>query len=1072
MIFICFIIIGIIASRLIPLEYFPDMDLPFVNIEIPYPGSTPEEIERQITRPVEEVLATISGVKRMVSNSLENQCYIHLRFDWGIDTDLKAVEVREKIDGMRHQLPQDVEHIYLRQVSSTDMEMLQLRLSSNRDLSEYYDMLNRVLKRPLEAIDGVSRVNMYGVEKKEIRIQLLADRITAHRVDLARLSEVLQRSNFLVTAGRITDSNRRFRVKPLGEFQSLKEIKELIIGENNLKLKDIASVTYKQPRLTYGRHLDKKYAVGLDIFKEAGANTVETADRAKKELERIGKDPRMEGISIYFMEDQSEGIISSINELLKAGIIGASLAIFLLFFFLRRLSTTFIVALAVPFSLLVTLAFMYFFNMSLNILSMMGLMLAVGMLVDNAVVVTESIHRYQLQGKDLRDASIIGVKEVAMAITAGTLTTACVFLPNILSPKDEMAIYIKHVSIAFVIALGASLVLAQTVVPLLASRIRGWHPRPIHGGRRPQPIHGQTDAVLSEASSQRGWHPRPIHGQPDAVLSEASSQKFGFFASFYRKLVKKEPKSTIIDRLIKRYGGILDWMLRWRKVSVLIILFILFSVMVPMMVVKKDMFPQHEDRRLFLEYNINGNYTLEKVESTVDMVEEYLYNHQEQFEIKSVYSYYQGDYAISTINLKKGKGVKKSQEQIRREIEKGLPKVAVGNLTFERRRSMGSEDSLKIYLKGKSSAQLVDLSHEVAAMLANVPGLIDVHADAEAGEQEIQVVVDRDRAAQYGFATNQVANMVAVAMRGVNLRRFRDEFGEIDVKVEFQEGDKQTLEQLQNLVLYDQQKQPIKLSTLANFQVRRGPRRIHRENRITSLGVSINLKDITVSQAKEKIQRIMDRYHLPTGCSWSFGSSFDHDAETFNTMMINLLLAICLIYFIMASLFESMIFPAAIVSSIIFAIIGVFWFFMFTNTTFSLMALIGILILIGVVVNNGIVLIDHINRFRSRGLNRHEAIVKAGMERIRPILMTAGTTILSLVPLCIVNTQIGGDGPPYYPMARAIVGGLAFSTIVTLLVLPRIYVLLDDWRLWAGKLIGRANDLSKKPILRKSPGKG
>lgn len=491
-----------------------------------------------------------------------------------------------------------------------------------------------------------------------------------------------------------------------------------------------------------------------------------------------------------------------------------------------------------------------------------------------------------------------------------------------------------------------------------------------------------------------------------------------------------------------------------------------------MTAVKKDMFPQHEDRRLFLEYNINGNYTLEKVESTVDMVEKYLYNHQDKFEIKSVYSYYQGDYALSTINLKKGKGVKKSQEQIRREIEKGLPKLAVGNLTFERRRSMGSEDRLRIYLRGKSSAQLVDVSHQVAAMLANVPGLIDVRSDAEAGEQEIQVVVDRDRAAQYGFATNQVANMVAVAMRGVNLRRFRDEFGEIDVKVVFQEGDKQTLEQLQNLVLYDQQKQPIKLSTLANFQVRRGPRRIHRENRVTSLGVSINLKDITVSQAKKKIQRIMDQYQLPTGCSWSFGSSFDYDAETFNTMMINLLLAICLIYFIMASLFESMIFPAAIVSSIIFAVIGVFWFFMFTNTTFSFMALIGILILIGVVVNNGIVLIDHINRFRSRGFNRHEAIVKAGMERIRPILMTAGTTILSLVPLCIVNTQIGGNGPPYYPMARAIVGGLAFSTIVTLLVLPRIYVLLDDWRLWVGKLIGRANELSKKPILRRSPGKG
>jgi HAE1 family hydrophobic/amphiphilic exporter-1 len=274
------------------------------------------------------------------------------------------------------------------------------------------------------------------------------------------------------------------------------------------------------------------------------------------------------------------------------------------------------------------------------------------------------------------------------------------------------------------------------------------------------------------------------------------------------------------------------------------------------------------------------------------------------------------------------------------------------------------------------------------------------------------------------------------------------------------------MDQLKQLVLYDNQKRPIKLTSVANFYTRRGPRGIQRENRITSMGVSINLKDITVNDARKKIRNIMDQYRLPPGYEWSFGRSFSYEAEAAKIMLINTLLALFLIYFIMAALFESLIFPAAIWTSIIFAIVGVWWFFMFTGTTFSLMAWIGVLILIGVVVNNGIVLIDHINRFRDRGLNRHEAIVKAGMERIRPILMTAGTTVLSLVPLCLVNTQIGGDGPPYYPMARAIVGGLTFSTIVTLLILPRIYVLLDDWRNWARRVIGRANDMSKKRIFK------
>jgi HAE1 family hydrophobic/amphiphilic exporter-1 len=1003
MVFVCFVCIGIIASRLLPLEFFPDIDFPFVGVEIPYPGSTPEEIERQITQPVEEVMATISGIKRMRSYTSENQCSVFLRFDWGVDTDIKAVEVKEKVDSIRHLLPTDVEHIYLRQASATDIEILTLRLSSNRDLSEYYNMLNRVLKQPLERIDGVSRVEMYGVEKKEIRIRLLADRITAHRVDLGQLSDILRRSNFVLTAGRITDYKRRYRVRPIGEFKSLKEIEELIIGENNLRLKDIAHVTYDRPKMNYGRHLDRKYAVGLNIFKESGANTVDTTEWVKKELERIGKDPRMEGISIYFMDDQSEGIISSLNELLKSGVIGASLAILLLFFFLRRWSTTFIVALAVPFSLLVTLAFMYFFNMSLNILSMMGLMLAVGMLVDNAVVVTESIHRHQMLGQAPREASIVGVKEVALAITAGTLTTAIVFLPSIISQQDETAIYLKHIAIAFVVALGASLVLAQTIVPLLTSRV---------------------------------------------------------------KLPKKRLNNAVIDRLVKRYGRILDWMIRKRKLSVLIIFLVLISVFFPISQVKSDMFPQHEDRRLFLYYNINSYYTLEKIEAAVDTMEEYLYDNQDKFEIKSVYSYYEGNYAMSTILLRTGSTARKSQEQIRREIEKDLPKIALGKPTFERRRGRGSDDKLRVYLRGKSSAQLVELSREVAKVLSKVPGLIGVRSDAEAGEQEIQVVVDRDRARMYGFSAQQVASMVAVAMRGVNLRRFRDEYGEIDVRVEFQEGDKQTMDQLKQLVLYDNQRRPIKLSSVANFYTRRGPRSIRRENRITSMGVSINLKDITVNDAQKKIENIMDQYHLPPGYEWSFGQSFSYEAEAARIMLINTLLALFLIYFIMAALFESLIFPAAIWTSIIFAIVGVWWFFMFTGTTFSLMAWIGVLILIGVVVNNGIVLIDHINRFRDRGLNRHEAIVKAGMERIRPILMTAGTTVLSLVPLCLVNTQIGGDGPPYYPMARAIVGGLTFSTIVTLLILPRIYVLLDDWRNWSRRVIGRANDMSKKRIFK------
>ena len=990
MIFLSFVVIGWISSRMLPLEFFPELDAPFVVINIPYPNATPEEVEREITRPVEEIIGTISDINRMVSDSTENGTNIFLEFDWGIDTDVKTIEAKERIESIRHQLPRDVERILIQKFNTSDMPIMILRMSSNRDLSNSYDMLNRHLKRKIERIKGVSRVEMYGVEKKQILIQLMADRIIAHQIDLNRLSGVLRNTNFMFTAGRITDANRRFTVRPMNEIRSLEEINNLIVGENGLRLRDIARVSYETPELNYGRHLNQTYAIGLNVYKESGANIVDVGNRVKKAVAEISQDPKMEGINLYFMDDMADGVVSSLNELLKAGLLGATLAIILLFLFLRQWSSTFIVALAVPVSLLVTLAFMYFINLSLNILSMLGLLLGVGMLVDNAVVVTENIHRYKKINPDKKNNTIAAVKEVALAITAGTSTTAIVFLPNIISSQNEITIYLKHVAISFCVALAVSLILAQTIVPLLASRV---------------------------------------------------------------KSLKINKKTFWIDKVIVRYKRTLSWLLRHRKTSVAILLLTLLSIAVPIKFVKKDMFPPQEDRRLRLHYNINDNYTVERVEAAVYRIENYLFANKDKFEIESVYSYYEGDYAMSTILLKKGKEAKKPQKKISDEIAEGLPEIAVGNLTFERRRSGGSTDDLNVYLIGSSTEQLIKLSREMAWALGKIPGFKDVRSTASAGKKEIHVVVNRDRARKYGFTPQDVASNIAVAMRGVNLRRIHDEEGEIEVKVEFRKEDKKNLEQLQNIKLFGDKNTPIKLSTLADFIIRNGPNTIHRENRITSIGVSIGLKDLTVNEAKEKIRKVLEEYDFPSGVSWNFGRSFDFESEAAKTMMINTLLALALIYFVMASLFESLVFPGAIWTSIIFAVVGVWWFFFFTGTTFSLMAWIGVLILIGVVVNNGIVLIDHINQLRSRGLGRYEAIVQAGGNRIRPILMTAGTTILSLIPLCFTTIGIGGNGPPYYPMARAIVGGLAFSTLVTLVILPTIYVLLDDLRRWAQRVV-------------------
>ncbi|MDD3643700.1 MAG: efflux RND transporter permease subunit, partial [Candidatus Krumholzibacteria bacterium] len=986
----CFIVLGFIASRLLPIEYFPDLDAPFIYVEIPYPGSTPEENERQITKPAEEVLATISGIKRMNSESHSGGSGIFVEFDWGVDTDVKALEATEKLEGIRRLFPPDLERFHIRKWSTSDMQILTMRISSNKDLANSYDMLDRNIKRRIERIEGVSKVDMYGVEKKEIRIQLSLDRVIEHGVDIGGLAETLRRSNFMVTAGTITADERRLVVRPMGEFASVEEIDGVIVGPNNLRLRDIAEVSFEKPRQTYGRHLDRKYAIGVDAFKEGGANLVDVTERIVAEIDEIRKLPEMEGISIYYMENLADGVKSSLSEVLKSGLLGGCLAMLVLYFFLRRIVTTLVVALAVPVSLLITLAFMHFMGVTLNILSMMGLMLAIGMLVDNAVVVTESIHRHQQIDPRSKTAIGTGVSEVSLAVTAGTMTTAIVFLPNIVSPKDDMSIYLKHVATTICIALGVSLLLAQTIVPLLTSRIRPPRPR---------------------------------------------------------------AKKTVIDRLIERYAAALGWTMRHRRATAGIMLLVLLSVIAPIRLVKTEMFEEQEDRRIRLHYHINDSYTLEKVEEAVFACENYLFDRQDEFEIESIYSYYQSNYAMSTITLKKGKEAGRKTGEIQEEIRKGLPKLAIADPSFTWHSQGGAESSIRIELVGKSSERLAELSRDVAWTLSRVEGFTDVRSEAETGDKEVQIVVDRQRARQYGFSTQEIAGVISAAVRGVNLRKFHGETGEVDMRLELQDADRQTVDQLRDLPLYNGRGDAVRLESVADFHVRQGPRAIRRENRTTGIGVTANLDGVTSTDARKKIAAVLGDYNFPAGYSWNYGREHRHEQEAMQTMLTNLLLALILIYFVMAALFESLLFPAAIWTQIIFAVVGVYWFFLLTGTKMSIMGMIGILILIGVVVNNGIVLVDHINHLRGQGMKRSEAIVQAGRDRLRPILMTAGTTVLSLVPLCLVTTQIGGaGGPPYFPMARAIVGGLSFSTVITLLALPTIYTLLDDLRAWSRRV--------------------
>jgi len=988
MTFVAVSLIGLISTWMLPLELFPDIRFPGLQVNIPYDGSTPEEVEQLITRPAEEAIATLSGIKEMRSTSSENGSELVVLFEWGRDPAAIGFAVRTKLESIRHEFPPSANRILTHMFAAGDDRVVVVRISSQEDLSRQYDMLDRYLKKPLEKLEGVARVSLEGVEPLELRILIDPVRLTAYGVDIARLRDALEGANFSVSAGEVTGGQQRFLVRPIGEFRSLDDVRDFIVT-GNVRLRDIADVRLVTPALTVGRHLNGRPGVGLDVFKATGANIVEVADRVMAVVEEAQKLPQLQGIDVIVLGNQSESIRNSLGDLRNSGLIGAALALIVLFLFLGDWRTTLIVSLAVPFSLLVTLAAMYFLGFSLNILTMMGMMLAIGLLVDNAVVVTESIFRHrQVIGSDPIQSTFAGVDEVGLAVLAGTLSTVIVFLPIVFGQESEMSIFMVHVAVPIIVAMIASLLVAQTIIPTLTARFPS--PPPIKAGSR--------------------------------------------FARFQ-------------DWYLRR----LDWLFNHKWWAALIVVGTVASAAVPFVtgLLKVDMFPQDASDRLFLPYHIEGTYPLARMEEAVTRIEAYLDENRERFGIELVYSYFTADDASSVIKLKPRKELPMEPRELMTALEKGLPEIIIGKPSFRFDEDQSGTGGFSMHLTGESTEELVALSRDVVRRLGDVPGFDSVRTTAKAGEHEVQVIVDRERAARLGLNPQSIAQTVAIAMRGDRLKDFRADDREIQMRLAFRADDRQTLEDLAATPLYLPDGTRGTLGAVASFRIDQSERSIDRVDRLTSVAIEgIVSRDSTLDEVKKGVEAAMEQFPLPPGVAWKYGRSVEDSDETARDMTINILLAVVLIYLVMASLFESLLFPISIITSIVFAIVGVFWGLTISQTPMTFMAMLGIMILIGVIVNIGIVLIAHVIDLRNEGMNRHDAILEAARHRLRPILMTTLVTLLAMLPLAAGDTQIGGDGPAYYPMARALMSGLFFGGITSLFFVPLFYVWLDDLNGW------------------------
>ncbi|MPS35625.1 efflux RND transporter permease subunit [Stenotrophomonas acidaminiphila] len=1007
MLFVSMVAIGLIAAFRLPLEAEPEATIPFFFVSLPYPGSTPEEVERNLLRPVEEAIATMPGIKSMNARANAEGGQIQVEFsDWNRDIAMAASEARERIDAVRDQLPDDFRRYYVQRWSTSDREAMSLRLTSDEDLTARADLIERSIKQRLERLPGVARVEVEGVAKQEVLVALDKDRLSAHGVALNELVQKLQAANFSVSAGQITEAGRRLRVQPRGELLELQALRNLPVDKRGTRLSDIADVSLQPQRMNYVRQMEGRPSVGVDVYKERSANLVDLSRAVRAEIERLQEDPAMRGVGIEVTDDQGQAVTSSLLALAEAGAIGLLLSVIVLYAFLRHWPSTLMVSLAIPICFIMTLGFMYFAGITLNIISMMGLLLAVGMLVDNAVVVVESIYQEREKYPDQPSlASIIGTRHVAIALSAGTLCHCVVFLPMMFGEKNIITIYLSQLAVTISVSLLASWLVAVSLIPMLSARMK----------------------------------------TPPAL------------------------KSPLINRMQERYARALRWTLQHRGWAVGGILAISLASVYPMTHTSGGG-DDDNPSEINIFYQWRGAYSKEEMGREVARVEAFVNANRKQFHIDRVFSRY-SEQGWAQTRLFLDTEDPALSEKIKEEVRKGLPQSARAKIGIGWPGGMGSDgQGIRFSLVGDSTQTLKELADDIVPILARDPKLRDVRVDTGDANTELAVRVDRERAAAYGFSAQQVAQFVGMALRGSSLRDFHRDDVEIPVNVRFAGSENYGIEDLSSFMVRTAGGKEVPLLAMVDVNVTPAASSIQRLNRQTMLRVEAGLaKDVPMDQARKAVETTLDGVQFPPGYGYTFaGAGFNINFDGMQQMVNSIFIALILMVVIMAAVFESLLFPAAIMSCVLFSIFGVYWLFWLTGTEMNIMAVIGILVLMGVVVNNGIVMIEHINNLRRRGMARTDALVEGSRERLRPIMMTMGTAILAMIPIAL-NTKTADGMPPYYPMARAIAGGLAFSTVVSLLFLPTIYAILDDLRTGTARLVRRARGLSPLPEVGPAP---
>ena len=991
---VCVLVLGLISMKQLKLAFLPKVDFPAMAVEVSYPNQSPDLMEREVTRPLEEALSTLKGVRRISSESSADSASVRLEFAWGMELDLIRLEMGLKVEEAKHLLPEGVQHVSIFSFNTSDIPVIESRISApGLDLSENYDLLEKHIKQKLERVPGVARVELGGVLPKEVSIDLKLDAINAYRVDVETIIDRLSKDNVSLSAGNLKANGLVYNIRSMGKIRSLEEFGEIMINDEGLRLKDVADVVYEEPPIGLRRHLNGDKALALTIFKESTANTVEVADAVNAKIDgEISNDPVLKGISVYVWDDQAKEITNGIDGLTQAGFYGALFAVLVLLFFLRSITATLIVATAIPISIIGSFIFLYAFGYTLNVLTMMGLMLAVGMLVDNAVVVLESIFTRKLEGLSAKEATSQGTREVMVALVAATSSTMIVFLSLVISEGNELAVWLGALGVTITLTLLTSLIVSTTVIPLFASRL----------------------------------------------------------------LSRVKPRKEEL-RLVKWYSALLDWSLKHRVITFLALLGLVISAVFPVSQLDQFKGGSSKNNRMVINYEFHDFFFASEVEDAAYQVEAWLETKREEWGLRSIYSWMQENNGGTVILFEDENTTYAKYKEVRQAIRDQLTPPA--GISFLIGRDDDEEgQAVRLQLFGAESRILKEVGSDIAASLGNVVGLEDIRSGERSGKKELVVSVDREQANLYGISPNTIAQVFGFTLRGMYLPRFAYGDRERDVLLGLRIEDRATIEDVSKIRIGGD----VSLGSVAKFEFRDRPESIRRVNRKAHHVVRATYEGEQYDQMQQQIETLMADYSFPAGVTWSWSDNIMREEDEMANMLNNLLLAIVLVYLVMASLFESLTQPIMILfSTLLFSATGAFWTLYFTKTEMDVMAMIGMMILIGIVVNNGIILMDRFNHLLREGYSVEEAARKGAHDRIRPILMTAATTIMGLIPMAFGNSGVGGGY--YFPLARCVIGGLTSSTALTLIGLPFILITVYKMKMkilgWLKKLMpkGAAN---------------